>query len=334
MTLPLVKDFPTRLSEFVTFIKERFPNSVQKETTFISVVGDPRRQFIEDIQNIIVEIEGHASIDTYAKKLYLTGNQRELMKLKSLVDLFLTVEQVRKGVDPRYDGFFAALLNEEDGLVKFPDNIKIITWNYDFHIEISLCTLLSSLIPYQLEERIGIYPAFSRSTFSAYSIVKLNGTAMGWLTGTNAFIKRPFDTTLLKSKVTDEYLTRLLEEPLQEYFKNIYLNNSGESRIPTILYSWEREEIAQNARSYAMQIMDRTDYLVIIGYSFPTFNRSVDGAMLRALKPFTPIFVQSKRESLGAARQRIEALLGSHPHGLVTTIPETDEFYIPYEFNG
>jgi len=50
------------------------------------------------------------------------------------MSIFFTAEQVRMQPDYRYDSFFASILND---LQSFPENIKILSWNYDLQFEIS-----------------------------------------------------------------------------------------------------------------------------------------------------------------------------------------------------
>lgn len=330
--LPLVKNFPERLEDFRKYIEANFPHTIKEDNNLVKKVSNPREKLNRDLLNLIVETKNHASIDTYARKLYLTGDEQELLKLKSLLDLFFTLEQFRNGVDPRYDAFFAALLTDENHFVKLPDNINIISWNYDFQIELSLGSFLTSADTRHLEERINIFPSFIRTSHDSYTIVKLNGTAMGRLFESGIFNKEAFDPKIYKAKFIGAYRDQMLERLLKDYFNNIYLSNPDEKYIPSILYSWERGIISESARHFAKQIMNKTDYLIIIGYSFPTFNRSVDRDLLNSLKPLKNIYVQSPEETIEAVEQRLYALIGQSPQNKIIPITEVDEFFIPYEY--
>lgn len=329
--LPLVREFPARLEGFKKYSEANFPISIQENIDLIKKISNPQERFIADLDNLIIEAKNHASIDTYAKKLYLTDAQEELVKLKSLIDLYLSIEQFNNGIDPRYDAFFAALLKEENNSIVLPENIRIISWNYDLQIELSLGSLLQSYNTMQLEERIGIYPPSMRSTHSNYSIIKLNGTAMGWLFENDKFNKRTFDPKKYKAKFLSHDRDEMLKTLILDYFENNYLSNPDQIRIPSILFSWEKDSIAQNARHYALQVMNNTDFLIIIGYSFPTFNRSVDRELLKSLRPLKHIYIQSPEESIEGVEQRLVSLIGMKPQNY-HQIPETDEFYIPYEY--
>jgi hypothetical protein len=49
-------------------------------------------------------------------------------------------------------------------------------------------------------------------------------------------------------------------------------------------FAWEKTNVALQAREYAKAILSETDILVIIGYSFPTFNDEIDKELFTALK--------------------------------------------------
>jgi len=79
--------------------------------------------------------ENHYSVDTYAKKLFLT-NINAFEKLKLDLSLYFTLRQIITNSDKRYDNFFSSIITSEN---KLPSQIKIISWNYDFQLEKSYC---------------------------------------------------------------------------------------------------------------------------------------------------------------------------------------------------
>ncbi|HNU62867.1 MAG TPA: hypothetical protein PKL04_11770 [Methanofastidiosum sp.] len=329
--LPLVKNFPDRLEGFRKFIESIFPITIKENAELVKKIRSPREQFNRDMEDLIIETKNHASIDTYARKLYLTSIENELLKLKSLLDLFFSIEQFINGIDARYDAFFAALLTDENHLVKLPENINIISWNYDFQIELFLGSLLAVEDSRQLEERISIYPSSLRPTHDTFSIVKLNGTALGRY-GNGIFNKEAFDPKIYKTKFIGDCRDRMIEKLIKDYFQNVYLSNPDQKYEPSILYSWEKGIISESARHYAKKIMSNTDYLIVIGYSFPTFNRTVDRDLLSSLKSLKTIYIQSPEETIDAVEQRLHALMGNTPQNNINSIPEVDEFFIPYEY--
>ena len=84
---------------------------------------------------MIQGIKDHATIDTYARKLYLTKRYRDLERLKSLLCAFFLWEQLEHRPDGRYDTFLANVLDNQT--LNIPEEISIISWNYDSQIELA-----------------------------------------------------------------------------------------------------------------------------------------------------------------------------------------------------
>ena len=87
-----------------------------------------QKELINDLQWLLDISSKHASVDTFARKLSIIGDSKNLKKLKVVLSVFFTFEQIIKQPDERYDSFFASLYNENGEL---PENIRILSWNYD-----------------------------------------------------------------------------------------------------------------------------------------------------------------------------------------------------------
>ena len=77
------------------------------------------------------------------------------------------------------------------------------------------------------------------------------------------------------------------------------------------------------------------DILVVIGYTFPFFNRAVDRAFIRAIKNLKKIYIQDPNAD--KVIQSIDAVLAPHQKsplgGNIPIVPITDcsQFYLPPE---
>jgi hypothetical protein len=119
----------------------------------------------------------HYSIDTYAKKLYLTDTIAFQM-LKLDLSLYFTLRQLLSNPDKRYDNFFSSIITSNN---KLPANIKIISWNYDFQLERSFCEFNPGINLNRSRDMLGI-TAPSRwaevdTTKNKFKTLKLNGSA-------------------------------------------------------------------------------------------------------------------------------------------------------------
>lgn len=75
--------------------------------------------------------------------------------------------------------------------------------------------------------------------------------------------------------------------------------------------------------------MSQTEILVIIGYSFPTFNRDIDRGLLSSATKLEKIYYQAPKNDVDGLIQRLK---GINPKE-IEVIPHTDlnQFFIPYE---
>lgn len=90
---------------------------------------------IADIEEVYKANKEHATIDTYAKKLYLTKRTNELKRLKNVLTAFFVWAQLESKADQRYDTFLANILQNET--LSIPNGISVISWNYDSQFELA-----------------------------------------------------------------------------------------------------------------------------------------------------------------------------------------------------
>ena len=344
--LPLVKDIPERLKNFKNVCK-RYDlgdeNNIQETD---------RNKFVKDLDWLIEECINHASIDTFAKKLYLAGQEEELLKLKIILNKFFVAEQLLKGVDKRYDAFFAALLNRgPSGALVFPKDIKVISWNYDRQIEFSIGQFDSDIRDDPdndkqtrlIERKIQIYPQHEKINIDTWDtdlnpnefcIFKLNGTFGGSLVKTDGFKNDPFNIIKFTKENNDPIVEQEIKiKCLGNYSNTIDAINTKGHEIgklePAILFAWEERPLSEKVRSLAIRAIQNTEYLIIIGYSFPTFNRSIDKEILSSINP-RKIYIQDIESGVLGVEQRLSSILG--PGATIEGITNVDEFYVPYEY--
>ena len=128
-------------------------------------------ELLKDIDFIYNAAREHATIDTYAKKLFLTGRNKDLERLKNVLSVFFVWAQLEGRVDQRYDTFLANILQEN---LCFPKEVSIISWNYDSQFEIA----------YKYYTTNGSLPIFEKNADGDLSqkketgrIFKVNGSA-------------------------------------------------------------------------------------------------------------------------------------------------------------
>ncbi|WP_448529231.1 hypothetical protein [Raineya sp.] len=134
------------------------------------------KTLIEDIEWLLSHSENHASIDTFAKKLFIKGKHDDLNKLKAAFSVYLIVEQLINKADKRYDSFYASLLNHN--YYEFPPNLRILSWNYDSQFELAFSDYTDSK---NIDSNKSYLNVITKYTYdkprgSKFCLLKLNGT--------------------------------------------------------------------------------------------------------------------------------------------------------------
>lgn len=228
-------------------------------------------------------------------------------------------------IDKRYDAFIASLLKPVEDNFEFPNEVGIITWNYDCQFELAFQQFCNDKI-YDLQKKLNVYPLltpitepshWNRINKPEFKILHLNGKA-------HTFNKK--DNKYFSFLDNKEKLDIVLEAAINSTDYN------------NLTFSWERnsnnsiqhKEVVDIINS-AESMVGRSQILVIIGYSFPFFNREVDKKLFRE-KSFEKIYIQD----LDA--ENIKELFvnviqpGIHPN-LVKTQANINQFLLPPELD-
>ncbi len=169
-----------------------FPDSFKENYKHLITV-------LEDLRWLIREAVHHETFDTLAKKYYLLNDYGSLKKLKTTLIVYFTLSQLCRLpifpgsglsgpiyplVDKRYDSFIAAIAEKNGGKLQLSGNVKIITWNYDLQLELSLKRYVSKKI-LEIKDEFQIFPndhSFevrdgNLIDLNRFGVVKLNGNA-------------------------------------------------------------------------------------------------------------------------------------------------------------
>lgn len=210
----------------------------------------------------------YPTIDTYAKKLTVTGKGIELERLKNALASFFALIQSHKTRDLRYDGLVASIIQDDGSL---PKNISILSWNYDYQLEYVLqdFSIVQTDILHVWQNQ-GItckgYQSFINNTL--FNFVKLNGTAMFSMTQNNKLI----DPSNYKPETIEKW-----------YSKDF------ESWKSNISFAWEKDDQFIDS---VIPLVGDAKVLVVIGYSFPYVNRAVDRKIVQNMSNLQSVYIQ------------------------------------------
>lgn len=292
---------------------------------------------IENLEQLIHGCEDHISIDTYLKMLFLTEN-KDYEKMKSTMVLFFQlydclhediltynneIKQTEK-LDKRYDAFFASIL---DGSYKnLPKNIKIISWNYDNQIEKAYQKYLDHSYETEIAGRVlNICSKSHKVTnidISNFSVTKINGTS--------SYFDKEGKLRIVHSGGTKLERVNQFKTALGSYLETLTVDKG---LTPAISFAWDNLEETHTMLEAAKAATKETDSLVIIGYSFPFFNRRIDYEIIRNMTNLKRIYIQDPNPE--EIKDRVLAIKPEFTregnHLSITLIKNTKQFHLPDE---
>ena len=352
--LPVVNGMNERMEIFIEFL--------ENASIVLKLDKDPSYRMSKDsfsgLRSMLNEIRYHYTVDTYAKRLYLLDENDKLERLKMFLSGYLIFEQFGKkndfskeilkmfllkygkqsedndnklrslnkiieNVDYRYDSIFANLLSYHTK--KIDSNINFVSWNYDNQFEIAYSNYRNEKYSVdEIQRELQVIPSFVSNELdpNKSSIVKLNGTAGIYDQDCSYGKLFDFSNHLMNEETIKMFIVSLMSN------RNDFKNN--------IKFAWENDEEVIKAREYARRIISESDVVVIIGYSFPTFNREVDRQIFSEFdsvlhRPVRmKIYIQDTKENAPKIKERLKAI-GNNLYDVAEVYDDIDQFLIPYE---
>ena len=350
-TIPTVAAFGGKIKELIERLRSGLPIETIDTYDDNGNSSSVQQQLADYASFVLQELKNFSSVDTYARYLYFT-NLPELPKLKALINFCFSYWQHVEGLDKRYDSLFSLVVKGQTQQPILPNNIRIVTWNYDLQLE----SCVSRYFQYPdlefFDQEINLFPSVRKkllSEKSGFSIFKLNGSAQTYFhvgkISKSRFPLSFFNKELLSTKEKSE-----LSLNLNFHLKQFYLSASSFPQMhPVISYSWEKEPQMEIVRKLCFDTCSDTEILVIIGYSFPLINREVDEELFREMRLLNKIIIQSPKKTIQGVRERCIGFLNHQnnpqifttgPYGdyfdsvaqdQIISIESTNEFYVPDE---
>lgn len=299
--IPVMKKLPKAMKYFL----ERLIFSL-RDNSKLSELIEERRQ---DFNHLLAEIQQFGTPDIVAKIALHKGEDQKVLDLKNLLTCYILSEQLNpdliqamdgignewydktksevfdptdkleeylipKQLDNRYVELFSAILTNPGKITSLPENVSILSWNYDHQLEKALSIFYKPGM-FLVQEKFGIFPKTNLS-YSGMTevdilynprtpqIIKLNGTA-GF--GHN---EKPIHS------IIDATLHDDNQEILEMMAKVIFDRRFNGDKINHLSFAWEETALARASRTIAHKKIKEGTAVVVIGYSFPNFNREVD----------------------------------------------------------
>ncbi|MFT3765347.1 MAG: hypothetical protein QM820_07520 [Minicystis sp.] len=287
--LPIVTEIPNRIKAVIELLKkEEYSLSDTEKYDYKEITNSKKEiqeQLIQDLEWLLEHSENHASIDTFAKKLFIKGRENDLKKLKAAFSVYLIIEQLLHKADKRYDAFYASLLNYSYS--DFPEKVRILNWNYDSQFEISFSEYTNSFELANNKSRLNVITKHSYRRYlknDKFCVLKLNGTT-----------EYMDDRGLNIYNFIQEFDYNFSVDKLDSIIKNYIVLKTFNTRVFSGLsFAWERYGPSENdIVSLSKTETGDTEILIIIGYSFPFFNREIDREIIRNMILLKKVYFQA-----------------------------------------
>lgn len=316
--LPVVAEIPNRIRKFRKFIDDCIidTNAMYQFKGMFQTRGEDiarqKQDMLRDIDELIDGIVSHATIDTYAKKLFLVGDKRRFKTLKNVLCAYFVWEQLDHSIDQRYDTFLANVLSPRN--LYLPQSISVISWNYDSQFELA----------YNFYTRNGRFPIFDKNKDDEWEqlpnhgcVFKVNGSATyGNFSVANEILK---DNELPK----DIQLIMFYGDSKAD------TSSLGFQFTPHLSFAWEQTENQAKMMEYIKQATQDTISVLVIGYSFPFFNREVDREIFANMPNLKTIYIQDP--NVEAIDQSLRAILPDGTDVKIEYRKNCEQFYLPSE---
>lgn len=314
--LPIVKEIEAELGNVINLLHSFSLKDEELEKS--------KKHLIAGFQELLTACTDNATIDTYAKKLWLQGKKEKFAQVEVLLTVFFILEQVINKPDKRYDTFYANVLqrrSEYSDELTLPDDIRILSWNYDNQLELVYRGYVEENYS-RIREILGIYDVKSmeneKSLMKNCSVIKLNGTANflneeDWLQFSDA------------NKITETLLSNILNK-----YNECLQVGRCEGRL-RLNFAWDETYSKDLLENVIPQSVQEATALVVIGYSFPYFNRKIDKKIFEKMPNLKRIYLQDKYP------ERIQQnILPVIPEKMLAEIKivqqsDVDQFFLPPE---
>lgn len=334
--LPIVKNMPEKIVELSNMIKNTRFNPGSLPSTIAANSQSIINELIQSLNWLAEEAKNYNTIDTYAKKLFLQSEKTKLNKLKVTLTICFLYWQYYDGrpnhlrpspnIDPRYISLLSSFLRNEESNneIILPPNLNFITWNYDSQIELAIQHFVgySDYIE-TIQDKYKSYPGCHLDK-CAYmpQILHLNGVAGLYSVGNQ--------TGNVMDKIQNDYKNwnKILIEFLSLY--NLCIMKQEAYNNHVFSFAWENNTITNKGLEKAIEIMKKSSHIVIIGYSFPVFNREIDRRLFspEITKNWEKIYYQDPLTD----KEAFISTFGITKSERIKEIIKAKQFFLPFEF--
>jgi len=250
----------------------------------------------------------------------------EKFTLKHCLSVYFLIEQGLHPVDKRYDPFFASLLISKSVM---PSHIKVISWNYDLQLELGFQVYSGDKTLYDAQMYLGHYHKFINNLADTeihenkFGLYKINGSCTMF----------GFDPMIQKKYYYPDVIPGSLNPENLEQLMQVYVRikkNYGKHKCG-LSFAWEDDHrnITKGIDYVTSVACRNTEVLVVIGYSFPFFNREVDRKIIGGMNDLKKIYIQAP--DAHDLKEKFSSIRQDFDKSQIVTIKNIDQFFLPHE---
>lgn len=331
--IPILNEMPSRMEHILGNEVFREAN-FKADGTLHGSIERKIKKIYDEISWLQIEASKHQTVDTFAKKLFIRNESHILRRLKTALSMYFMIEQSiddnsngfipkfgKKRLDYRYDSFFASILG--NSIEKLPESINILSWNYDYQFEMAFSEYSQSNGIFKNQKSLNVISKIDNSDLGKFNIIKLNGT-----------IGNRGDKNIIPTNDLSLNFNAVVEL-LANWFDS---NTSIHTYEPDLSFAWEEDINSENSIvKRAIKASEDTEILVVIGYSFPFFNREIDRKIINSMPKLKKVYFQDPNPDKietrfkNTIRQRLGDYWGSSEDLEFIQYNELNEFLLPPE---
>jgi hypothetical protein len=324
-TLPINKGLLTRLQDIITL----GPNHLS-ELTNINYVKHFENTFTPIINEALREI----SIDTLAHD-YIHQKDK-LHHIKCLIWMYFSSITGFGKINPRYKNLLLKIGEKTLNRYFMNNNVSFLSWNYDLQIEEAFSELDNCSLD-QVQKNLYSFPGLyftdsnlldRNSNLKLFGLIHLNGCAGYYYDNKSSSYHSWIKCDYFNASEYD----RLLKIVVDKFYTNTTYNSFSNS----LSFSNLDNFIAKKSLDYSIDIASKTTHLIIVGYSFPDFNKIIDKEIISNMTHLTHIYIQDPNpEKIFEKIMMDDNLITQKIRDKeikTYLINNVDEFYLPYSY--
>ncbi|MEJ2628841.1 MAG: hypothetical protein P8078_09820 [bacterium] len=195
-----------------------------------------------------------------------------------------------------------------------------MTWNYDYQFELTFSQYRNKSDLSSFKHQLHLRSKFDNDydyQSDKFGFYKLNGT-------TGLYSNNDFDQYFYANNLNVYFNKQFVEKIVRAFTVATY----SEYTYPGLSFAWEEENKTKTIE-LAAKDTESTKVLIVIGYSFPFFNRDIDKKIIGNMKNLKKVYFQAPDAEI--LKERFQAIRDDIDDKSLVVKKDVNQFLIPNE---